>query len=201
MKTLIWSAAICLAGTAFGELAAAGSSDKAQASGRKPSAACVQKDAASVIALWPAVTQAAARALIEKYGPPSGVMENALSWASDDQKVMRVWLYGHPVLDDDPVPHRDFIENTIDYSVPKDKVAALLRFDHALDIDQLRRKLRANSDSEKNNILALNLANEIVTGVRDVSSARALWKKTILESMAGKSSPYTERLMFTPEER
>ena len=201
MKTLIWIAAICLVGAGSADLAAAARPVKTPLPGQAASPDCDQKDAESAIASWPGVTKAAARALIEKYGPPTSVTVTGLGWASEKQKVMRVWLYRFPSLDNDPLPHRDFIENTIDYRVPPDKVAELVRFDHALVIDVVRAKLTTHSDSEKNNILAFNLADEIVTGARNVASARDIRRKTIQESLAGKSSPYTEKLLFKPVER
>ncbi len=61
-----------------------------------------------------------------------------------------------------------------------------------------RGTLASHCDSEESNTLALNLANEIVTGKRDVASAQDFLKSTLTKSMAGKSSPYTDKLMFSP---
>lgn len=46
--------------------------------------------------------------------------------------------------------------------------------------------------------MALNLANEIVEGKRSVAQAQSFMKRTMMTSMAGKSSPYTEKLLFKP---
>jgi hypothetical protein len=153
------------------------------------------KDAECVIASWPEATKSAARAMIEKYGPPDNVLLRWLEWYPAGWYLVR--LYRDPVPDNEPVPHRAFIENTIQYQVPPDKVAALAAFDSALVVDRLRGLISSNTDSEKNNILALNLAHEVATGKRNAASARDFRAKTTRESMAGKSSPYTETLMFT----
>jgi hypothetical protein len=154
-------------------------------------------DAKNAIASWPDKTKTAALALIEKYGPPDGVMDKMLAWNDKDQWKM-VGVFRDAIPAADPVAHDVYIGNKISYSVPEDKVGALAKFDHSLVVDQIRGTLTAQGDSEKTNTLTLNLANEIVTGKRDVASAKIFLKKTLKESLAGKSSPYTDGLMFTP---
>ena len=154
-------------------------------------------DAAKAIAAWPDKTKTAALALIEKYGPPDGVMDKMLAWTDKDQWKM-VGVFRDAIPAADPVAHDVYIENKISYSVPEDKVGALAQFDHSLVVNQTRGTLTAQGDSEKNNTLTLNIANEIVTGKRDVASAKSFLKKTLKEGIAGKSSPYTDGLMFAP---
>lgn len=203
MKTsdrTILAAAVLLAGAAFaGPAAAQDQPEQAPASGQAPNAMSAPRDAQSVIASWPDKTKSAAQAMIEKYGPPDGATDKKLTWNDKDQ-WLTVGVYRDAIAHEAPLPHEDFIENKISYAVPDDKVAALAHFDHDLVIDEARGTLAAHSDSEEHNVLALNLANEIVTGKRGVASARSFLKKTLGESMAGKSSPYTEKLMFNPAE-
>ena len=156
-----------------------------------------QRDAQSVIASWPDKTKSAAQALIDKYGTPDGTSAKMLSWNDRDQ-WMQVAVFRDAVSVKEPMPHEDFLVNKISYKVPENKVGALARFDHALVVDQIRGTLAVHGDSEQNNVLALNLANEIVIGKRDVASARRFLKKTLEESAAGKSSSYTDKLLFTP---
>ena len=154
------------------------------------------QDAASVVAAWPAKTRKAAQALIQKYGPPDGVTDRMLVWNDKDQ-WKEVAVYRDVVIHSKPMPHQDFVENTIVYQVPESKVADLIKFDHSLVIDETRGTLASHCGSEGSNTLALNLANEIVTGKRDVASAQDFLKSTLMKSMAGKSSPYMEKLMFS----
>lgn len=220
MKTIdrmVLAAAACLACAALAGPSAADSADGTQASdpppssmsgpsdamnpssgAKKPAAeAPAATDAKSVISSWPEKSKTAASALIEKYGPPDAVVDRLLVWNDKDQWKM-VAVFRDAVPNNDPMPHEDYVENKISYNVPEDKVGALAKFDHSIVVDQTRGTLASTSDSEKSNILALNIANEIVTGTRDVASAKSFLKKTLQESMAGKSSPYTEGLMFTP---
>ena len=49
---------------------------------------------------------------------------------------------------------------------------------------------------EELNMLALNLANDVVNGKRSVEDARDYYAKTATAFKQGKAQPYTERLQF-----
>lgn len=153
--------------------------------------------AEAVIRSWPAASQEAARAMIERYGRPDGVLDRMLVWY-DRGLWNRVIVYRIEERDEFPVPHIDYVENTVNYPVPPHKVADLLRFDRAIVVDSVHGTLSAQGASEAENTLALNLADEIMRGKRSVSSAQSFLKETVAREAAGKSSPYMERLLFTP---
>jgi hypothetical protein len=46
------------------------------------------------------------------------------------------------------------------------------------------------------NFLALNIADEIIRGRRDVRGAIAFYRRTLDLAAAGKTSPYMTRLLF-----
>lgn len=156
-----------------------------------------QADAQSVIQSWPETTKKAGQNLIEKYGQPDGVTDRMLVW-NDRQPWKQVAVFRDPVKHNQPMPHEDYIENTVSFKVPENKVADLAKFDHALVVDQTRVTLASHCDSESSNTLALNLANEIVTGKRDVASAKSLLHSTLMKGVAGKSSPLMDKLQFEP---
>jgi hypothetical protein len=192
-------AALAGAAAAVPDQDAATSKDPAmqtQPLGQSASSTSGPKDAQSAIASWPVNTKKAAQAMIEKYGQPDGVTDRTLVWY-DKEPWQKVAVFREPVKHATPMPHEDFLENTINYKVPENKVADLIRFDQALVIDVTRGTLSSHCDSEGANFLALNLANEIVTGKRDVASAKDFQKGTLTKSMAGKSSPYMDKLMFS----
>ena len=56
--------------------------------------------------------------------------------------------------------------------------------------------MSARCDKEEMNYLALNLANDIVTGKRSVEDARAFYAKTAKAFKNGEKHPYTRRLQF-----
>jgi len=155
------------------------------------------KDAASAISTWPSSTQKAAKAMIDKYGQPDGITDRMLVW-NDKDPWLKVVVYRDAINQGAFMTHDSFLENTVNYKVPLDKVADLIRFDSALVIDETRGTLASSCDTEGCNYLALNLANDIATGKRDVASAKDFFKNTMTKSLSGKSSPEMEKLMFTP---
>lgn len=157
-----------------------------------------QKDAKTVIDSWPDKTKTAASALIDKYGQPDTVLDHKLAWYDKDQWNM-VAVFQEPVHRAAPTPHDAFIENAVNLKVPESKVGDLYRFDPGLVVDQTHGVIAANGDSEKANTLALNLAHDIITGKRSVASAKSFYRDTLMKEVAGKSSPYTDKLQFTPD--
>ena len=73
-----------------------------------------------------------------------------------------------------PKPHIDILQQTVEYRIPPAKVNELVEFDGSLVVDRTRGELSARCDSEESNLLAINLAHEIISGKRDVKSARLL---------------------------
>jgi hypothetical protein len=144
---------------------------------------------------WPSNTRFAALNLISKYGPPDAATDQRLVW-NDSGQWNQVILYREGVIDDFPTTHANFIENTIHYAVSQEKTAQLQKFNSALIVDHAAGTLSARSNSEEANTLALNLADEIVRGRRNVGTARELMRDTLSEAMAGKSSPYMDRFWF-----
>lgn len=142
-----------------------------------------------MISGWPVVSLRTAEAVIEKYGPPDLAVADRLVWYDNGQwKITTVYR--------DPAEHVDVLEQTIGYAVPQEKTAALSRLDLALRLSRDRRSLSAVSESEETNVLALNLADEVVRDQRTPEEARALYLKTVVQANAGKSSHYMEKLLF-----
>ncbi len=157
-----------------------------------PSAAV---DAQGGVSSWPELTRKAALALIDKYGPPDEASDKWIAWNDKDQWA-RVAVRRDMVRDGST--QEDFIENSVWYKVPARKRAALAKFDGSLAFDKMTDMLSARSGSEENNILALNLADEIIRGKRGVASAKRLERKTQLMTLEGKASEYTRQLLFSP---
>lgn len=142
-----------------------------------------------MIASWPVVSLRTAEAVMEKHGPPDLAVSDRLVWYDNGAwKITTVYR--------DPAEHGDVLEQTIGYAVPQDKTDALARLDLALRLSRDRRSLSAVSESEETNVLALNLADEVVRDKRTPEEARALYLKTVVLANAGKSSPYMEKLLF-----
>jgi hypothetical protein len=150
-------------------------------------------DAQAVISSWPEAPKKAAQALILEYGRPDGVARLMLVW-HDRGVWKRVAVFRRGPRN----ASGDILENTVSYIVPRSKVALLAEFDKAIVVDRAARTLSVRSGSETDNTLTLNLADEIIRGKRGVASARIFRTFTMAKEAAGKSSPYTEKLLFTP---
>jgi hypothetical protein len=133
--------------------------------------------------------------MIDKYGAPDSATDRRILWNDKDQ-WSQVTVFREGVKEDFPTTHENVVENTIRYEVPRDKAGEIIKFYPSLIVHRTTGTLSSRSDSEQANILALNLADEIVRGKRDVDSARDYMRSTLRKTAAGKSSPYTDHLLF-----
>lgn len=147
------------------------------------------------IRAWPKVSQQAAQKLIEKYGEPSAISDRMLIW-HDNGPWKRTIVHRDEVPHNFPRPHTDVIEQTVAYRVPPDKFDELASFDGSVVANRTRGELSATCDREEMNFLALNLADEVVTGKRGVMEARQFYGKTVLLGETGRESEYTQKLLF-----
>lgn len=143
----------------------------------------------NIIRNWPERPRLAARAMIEKYGAPEIANADALSWVGNDP-----W--------DDTVVRRsadigESIQQSIHYPVTLPKLAAVRGIGGRIEYDSSSQQLSSTADVEGLNFLALNLADEVVSGKRTAEQARELYRRTRELTAAGKSSPYTSTLLFT----
>jgi hypothetical protein len=152
--------------------------------------------AGAVIENWSGYSRLQAEKLIQEYGPPDRVKHDELAWQDKGLwRRIRVW---------DVTPYFDSnvgapdLEQTISYPVLPAQSAALAALGDKLSVSSDQKELSARGASEEENLLALNLADEIIAGRRTAQDARRLYDTTIELSQAGKSSPYTQRLLFTP---
>lgn len=149
-----------------------------------------------IISPWPEPAKELAHAMMAEYGRPDDYTERSL-----------VWFYNGPWKR--TVVHRDsprrrffggdkgfYLEQVVSYRVPSDKLKALSRFSSELTVDQAVDELAARSDSQDRNYLTLNLADEIVTGLRGPDEAWQFLDRVTRLSQAGKTSPYSGGLRF-----
>lgn len=119
---------------------------------------------------WPAACRRVAVELVSKYGPPHQVTAEALLWHGNGQ-WKRTVLHRTGAKHNFPLPHEDVLEQTVNYRVPADKAGNLMAYDGSLVVDHTRGELTAYCDSEAQNHIMLNLADDIVTGQRSVDEA------------------------------
>lgn len=152
--------------------------------------------ALSVIADWPENARALAARLIHDHGVPDQISAAELAW-SDQPPWKRIVVY----RDAESTERPNNLQESVSYEVPLSRWRALNAFDRGVAYEPVRRELVSRSDREEANILALNLADEVVQGKRAPSDAAAFYDRTLELSYSGKSSPYMSKLMFSPLSR
>jgi hypothetical protein len=142
---------------------------------------------------WPARSRATALALISKYGEPGTFDDNSMVWNKNGPWRKTVVYRNAP---EGFMHGKDVLEQTIGYDVPDDKVASLKRFDERLDVNKTSGELTSRGENESLNYLALNLADEIVNGKRNVDEARDFYHRMSRLAESGKSSAYLDGFVF-----
>lgn len=141
---------------------------------------------------WPERPRLAARAMLEKYGKPDTFDQEAMVWAGNrpwDETVVRR-----------AASNDECIQQSIHYPVSLAKLAEVHKLEGRIGYDSSRGELWSAADTEGLNFLALNLADEVVSGKRTADQARAFYRRTRELTENGKSSPYTQALLFRPHE-
>jgi hypothetical protein len=158
-------------------------------------AAGAADNAAAVIADWPPTPKEVAQTTIAKYGQPDGVTSEKLIWM-DEGPWKAIVVNRREIPHSFPKAHTDLLEGVIDYRVPPDKFDELAAYDGSVIAERTKGTLAARCDKEEMNFLALNLANDIVTGKKTVAAARKEYADTAMAFMKGEKRPYTQGLQF-----
>jgi hypothetical protein len=163
-----------------------------------PTSAAARRDQAQTLAAaWHPYSQAQAARLMDEYGAPDVIGSDRLVWYNQGPwSKIAVWDaedYRRPGVRAEP---EDDVEQTLSYEVPAAKLQALKDFSDKLAVSLDGRQLAFRGPSEELNFLAANLADEIVRGKRSPEDARGDYDRICRLSQAGKSSVYTQGLLF-----
>jgi len=180
-----------LAGVAVGGRLASAAAQDATPAGSPVATEMVDQ----ILADWPDVSCEVARTVMETYGPPNEATASLLIWHNNGP-WKRTILNRDAVPHDFPMPHPDLLEQFIDYQVPPDKFDELAQYDGSVIVERTKGEISARCDKEEMNLLAINLANDIVEGKRSVEEARQFYAKTAMAFKEGQSDPYVEGFVF-----
>jgi len=148
-----------------------------------------------VLWTWPSSSEKTAQAMIQKYGQPGRVTEDSLIWYNNGPWKKTV-VHREASDGEDGTTATGILEQTITYQLPENRFAALDTFTRGMLGDLRRSELSSRSNSEKKNFLAINLAEEIITGQKTLEQAHVFYYKQLDLMEAGKSSRYTEGFLF-----
>lgn len=149
------------------------------------------------LAAWPEKTRQLAAQLITKYGAPKDVSEQQISWYKNGP-WKRSTLYREEVQHNFANPHKDVLEQVVAYKVPADKLGLLAAFNGSVVVNRTRGELSSTSDGEDTNFLALNIADDLIRGERDVEQARTYFAQIIRARMIKEPEGYLQALKFKP---
>ena len=191
MKGLLLASFVALLplSTAIGQVAHAAAPESPPVSAE--AAAWVQKHLEG----WPKMSIAVASDLITKYGLPKESNDRELAWY-DNGPWKRTVLHRDEMKHNFPLPHQDVLEQTVNYRVPLEKVADLLKYDGSLVVDRTRGELTVHCNNERANTLTLNIANDIVIGDRNVEQALAYHAQVVRGVQIGEHETYPYKLRF-----
>jgi hypothetical protein len=147
---------------------------------------------------WPAESQAAGRFALDKYGTPDTWSSDMFHWY--DAGPWALMTVSAKAADHDwPVPHKDMFEQGVHFKVPDAKLSELAAFDGSIMVDKTKGLLIARCDKEENNILALNLAMDIINGEISAQEARTQLAAMVADYKASGQKPaYMTSLQFSP---
>jgi hypothetical protein len=147
------------------------------------------------LAAWPAARRKLAVELIAKYGRPHEATASELIWG-EKAPWKRIVLHRTGAKHNFPLPHEDVLEQTVNYRVPPAKAGELLSYNGSLVVDRTRGELSAHCDSEPQNRIALNLADDIVTGNRTADEALGYHAQMIRALETHVQESYPQKLKF-----
>jgi hypothetical protein len=143
---------------------------------------------------WAPVAGQAAHRLMEKYGAPDEIRPAYLAW-DDVGPWTRTIVFD---VDVSSAGGKDssLIQQSVNYALGPEQVAALAAFDVRLKYDKRSGLLSALSETEELNFLRLNLADDVITGRKTPNEARADFDRTVSLSESGKTSGSMHGLHF-----
>ncbi len=144
---------------------------------------------------WPKASRDAIMFMQKKYGAPAAMTSDMVVWGKTGP-WKRTVVFHTETPHDFPMAHTDVMQQWLDYKAPPSMYDELAMYDGSVVLERTSGEISARCDKEAANFLALNLADEIARGKMSVQAARMKYGEQIMAMKAGKSAPYTEKLMF-----
>lgn len=147
------------------------------------------------LAGWPLQNVAAAVATYARYGMPDEFHADALVW-HENGPWKRTCVLREVVAHRWPVPHLDVIAQVVDHAIVPDRLGALARFHGGILSDRAKGELTVRCADEAANLLAVNLAHEILDGETDAQQARRIFVRKFPDRHRAGSDSYVSGIRF-----
>lgn len=102
----------------------------------------------TAVATWPSRPRLAAEQMVHKFGPPTDISNNSVVWYNVGS-YKRITVSRTEIPHDFPKPHMDYLEHTISYKVPAEKVDDIVAFDSSITVSRTAGELSARCDLEE----------------------------------------------------
>lgn len=153
------------------------------------------KRAESLTTGWPQNAVTAAKEMVVKYGEPTEVTQDALIWKAA-LPFKRIIVHREVFSSRFPLLHQTSLEHVVDYQAKADKVDDIWNFDGSVVLNRTKGEMSASGESEPMNVLALNLAHEIMQGRMSPERARIQFGKETMNYLNGNKTAATQTLSF-----
>jgi hypothetical protein len=151
--------------------------------------------ATSLTSGWPDSSIAAAKEMIEKYGDPQETTSDSLIWrnvAPFKEIIVHKEVYSHRF----PLLHQNSLEHVVDYRAPIGKIDDVWRYNGSIVLNQTQGEMSSYAENEAMNVLALNLAHQVMAGKMSADAARITFGKETMSYLNGNKTAYTQVLNF-----
>lgn len=145
---------------------------------------------------WHADARQAAEQLYRKYGAPAEVSTERIVWRNAGG-MRAIEVRNDDVQHNFPFPHQDVVRHTIALSVPPEKVGELAQFSGSLIVDRTKGELSARCNNEQTNLIALNLAHDIVSNRLSADQARSRFSELAQAVQQGQTPRYATGIQFS----
>jgi hypothetical protein len=98
-----------------------------------------------------------------------------------------------------PELHSDVLEQWINYRVPLNNYDELAFYDGSISVNRTNGTISARCDKEAMNILAINLAYDIIKNNKNVEQARKDYRTYAMDFNKGEKPDYTQNLNFNSD--
>ena len=153
-----------------------------------------------IIRQWPQYQREVAEETIKEYGEPDEATATRLIWLNR-KRWKEIIVSNEGNQHNFPFPHLDIVESVTEYQVPSDKCSSLEEFDGSVTVRRTQGLISARCHDEQANLLAINLANDIITGKQSINGARKAYVDAMIDYRAKGSTPYMAELQFPPPKR
>lgn len=151
--------------------------------------------AASLTEGWPASSTTAANEMVAKYGDPDEKTTNTLIWrnvAPFKEILVHKEVYSHRF----PLLHKNSLQHVVNYKAPVEKIDDVWRYNGSVVLDRTKGQMSSYAENEAMNILALNLAHDVLAGRMNSDAARVTYGKETLNFLNGFKTAQTQVLSF-----